>query len=585
MIETACPLDCYDACGITIDPETPDKPIATPSHPTSNGALCAILNKYMHEAERIQRPRVAGVEVSMDEALDAVAQSLKAKTKLLWRGSGNLGVMQSITNLLMQSIDGTMTHGSLCDGAGQAGILKGRGYNYQLPLEQIAKADVVVVWGRNITVTNSHLMPYIEGKKLIVIDPVATPIAKKADMHIQLRPRSDFHLAIMIARFVYMQNLEDESWLDEHGLDHDEFYEFTQSFRINSALDHIGIGLGEMGKLLEYLVGQRVVFVLGAGIQKCNTGHYAFWAIDSLAATLGLFGKDGCGVSYLGESTQGFESPFAVDMDSVSIVNTPFEKFDTVLIQGGNPAASMPNSSSVIDALREVKNLIYFGLYECETSTLADIVIPAQSFLQKDDIRLCYGHQYITDMNRALDGGVGISEYEFTKAILSRLRLDTLLSEDEYLELRRSQYGRVDGDAVLPDYVELPYYDGFGMDGGDEFVFVDEYEDHMDEPLSTEDGEYWLLSPKSAKSLNTQFGRARSIILPISSGLVDGAEVEVISEHGSHRFVVQISEDIRYDSAVIYSSSTGLNYLTPPTASQEGEGACYQDVKVRVNVL
>jgi len=584
MIETACPLDCYDACGITVDPDTPHKLMATPTHPTSNGALCAILNKYMHETPRIQKPMVDGVEVSMSEALDAVAMSLKVDTKLLWRGSGHLGMMQNITNLLMQRIDGTMTHGSLCDGAGQAGILEGRGYNYQLPLEQIAKADVVVVWGRNITVTNSHLMPYIEGKKLIVIDPVATPIAKKADMHIQLRPRSDFHLAIMLARFVYMQNTEDEAWLDAHGSEHDEFYEFTQSFRIKSTLEYIGIGLGDIGKLLGLIAGQKVAFVLGAGIQKYNTGHYVFWAIDSLAATLGLFGKEGCGVSYLGESSQGFDSPFAVSVDRVSIVNTPFERFGTVLVQGANPAGSMPDSNSVIEALSKVQNLIYFGLYECETSSLARIIIPAKSFLEKDDIRLSYGHQYITDMNRVVDGDIGISEYEFTREILARLGYDDLLSESEYLELYRAQYNRLGDDAILPDYVELPYHDGFGMDGGEEFVFVDEYEDEMDDPLSTEDGEYWLLSPKSAKSLNTQFHRAKTITLPISSGFEDGATVEVSSEYGSHRFVVKLSEDARYDVAVIPSGNIGLNYLTPPTSSQKGEGACYQDVKVRVSL-
>ena len=47
---TACPLDCYDACKIVIEG---DKLIGDTSHPAGNGALCAVLNKYIDETERI----------------------------------------------------------------------------------------------------------------------------------------------------------------------------------------------------------------------------------------------------------------------------------------------------------------------------------------------------------------------------------------------------------------------------------------------------------------------------------------------------------------------------------------------------
>ena len=585
MIKTACPLDCYDACAITCDPDNPTKLKATTSHPTSNGALCAILNKHMFETPRIQKPRVNGVEVSMDDALDATAKALQEENPLLWRGSGHLGLMQGVTDLLIDKLKGSTTYGSLCDGAGQAGIKEGRGYNRQLPPEQIAKADVVVVWGRNLTVTNSHIMPFIKGKKIIVIDPVATPIAKKADLHIQLRPRSDFHLAIMLSRLIFMDGAEDEAWLDEHASEYEDFYEFTQDFRMIPALEQIGIGYDDMISLVEHLVGNKVVFLLGAGPQKYSTGHYVFWAIDSLAATLGLFGKEGCGVSYLGESRQGFENPFAIESQKVSIVTTAFHKHNTVLVQGGNPAGSMPDSTSVVESLQKVSNLIYFGLYENETSTLANIIIPAKTFLEKDDIRTSYGHHYIEDMNRAIDSSIGISEYEFTREIFARLGLKDLKSQEEYLDIWKSQYSSANDYAVLPDYHETPYEDGFGEHSKDEFVFIDDYDDDFENPHSTQPDEYWLLSPKPANSLNTQFGRGDTVSLPSSLGFATGDKVKVISEHGEHEFVVKNSDDLRDDCIVIVAGSVGLNLLTPPLASVEGEGACYQEVKVRVENL
>ena len=160
--KTACGLDCYDACRIIAENEkiTGDK-----AHPPGNGALCAVLNKYIDDAERIAVPMVDGKEVGMEEAMSAVAEAFKEDKSLLWRGSGNVGVMQEITDLFMEQIEGSLTKGSLCDGAGAAGIEEGRGVNRTLPLEQIEMSEVVVVWGRDVTVSNSHLMPYLEGKK------------------------------------------------------------------------------------------------------------------------------------------------------------------------------------------------------------------------------------------------------------------------------------------------------------------------------------------------------------------------------------------------------------------------------------
>ena len=61
------------------------------------------------------------------------------------------------------------------------------------------------MWGRNIDSTNSHMLEVIKDKILIVIDPVKTPLAKKADIHLQIKPRSDFHLALLFCRFAFLK--------------------------------------------------------------------------------------------------------------------------------------------------------------------------------------------------------------------------------------------------------------------------------------------------------------------------------------------------------------------------------------------
>ncbi len=591
MIQTACPLDCWDACGITVDPARPQILVATEMHPMNNGALCALMHKHFHEASRIATPRVDGREASMEEALDAAASALRAETSLLWRGSGNLGVMQSVTDLLMERLGGTLTSGSLCDSAGQAGVEAGRGINRHLPPEQIARSEVVVVWGRNLTVTNKHLMPYIEGKTLIVIDPVRTPIAKQADIHLQIKPRTDFYLAILLARFSIMEDGEDHAWLERFGSEWEEFYEFTREFRIKAILQHMGLSLDQMGDMLRLIQEHRTVFLVGIPLQHYRQGHAVTWAIDSLAAVLGLFGREGCGVSYMGNSRQGFENPFSVNCPRVPTVTAPFERFETVLVQGGNPAESMPDSLRVQAVLDAVKNLIYFGLYENETSTRARIVIPAKTFLEKEDIRLSYGHPYVTPMPRVTEAACGISEYDFVVEMIQRLGLEPIESETHYLQSWLNQCKVQQGYRVLPDYDPKPYAEGFGEEGGEEFVFIDEYEDD-DEPIGFRrfrkpkeepfDGHYRLLTPKSLKALNTQFVRTSEVHLSPECGLNEGERVRLYNDQGELELTVKLSEDVRPDCALVYGSTPGINRLTPALLSEEGEGACYGEAKVQI---
>ena len=586
MIQTACGLDCPDACGITADAAHLPRLAAN----TNTGALCSLLNKEFFNTPRIEKPRIDGVEVSMDEALDAVAKALKKKS-LLWRGSGHFGVMQEVTDLLFEKIGGTLTRGSLCDGAGNAGILEGRGVNRTLPPEQVEKADVVVVWGRNISTTNTHMMPHLEGKKLVVIDPVRTALAKRADLHIQIAPRSDFYLALMLARFTFMEDSEKVEWMEEFAPEYEEFYDFTRTFRIKAILNYMGLDLGDMGDLLTYLQEERVVILVGNGVQKYSTGHYTLWAIDSLAATLGLFGKEGCGIGYLGDSKLGFENPFAVNCKRVSKVVTPFSEFETVLVQGGNPAESMPDSGRVIDELEQVENLIYFGLYENETSKRAKIVIPAKNFFEKEDVRLSYGHHAVRKMNRVLESDIGISEYEFTQEIFRRLGLKGLEDEQHYIDFWLKQCDDLEEGLRSPTYDAAPYREGFGEEEDDEFIFIDDFEDdfenikHLRKYRKLSDkkikkAEYWLITPKAKHALNTQFRRDNRIQLHPGLGYDEGEKVLVSSEHGSHEFIVHLSEDIREDSVVITANTIGVNYLTPAIVSEEGEGACYQEVKV-----
>lgn len=571
---TACPLDCYDACGIVYD----NGKIKAFKDGHTQGFLCPHLNHYS-KYESIKAPRYKGENISMGEALERLLDILKDSNNdeiLHYRGSGNFGLMQEVTDHFFASYGSTLTDGSLCDGAGEAGIIQGRGSNKNMPLSEIEKSDVVIIWGRNPHTTSSHLLPVIKDKTIIVIDPIKTQIAKMADLHIQIKPHADLYLAMMLTRFFHIHHECDEEYLNERASEFEEFYELTQTIRIKAVLDDISVTLGDIGKALELIHNKKVAIVCGVGIQKYSDGADVMRAIDAFAVTIGLFGKEGCGVSYLGDSKEGIETPFNTKAKRVSKVNTEFSKFKTVFVQGANTLSQMPDTLRVKESISKVENLVYFGLYENETSEIADLIIPAKSFLHKNDVRTSYSHNAMMSMTSVDDIQTGISEYDLSAYLCREFNIE-LETEDFYLKHFKSfSVKKIDGCTVVESRENIPYIDEFDTDDG-EFVFLEEYESHK-----SKSEKLHLLTPKSAKSLNSQFDREEKVFLHSSLGYINGSEITISSSNGEVSLVVEHNDNLREDCVLIYSGTKGVNNLTSSKHSLDGKSAIFQENRVEI---
>jgi len=572
---TACSLDCYDACEVIY--ENGNLKAVQGGH--TGGFLCPHLNHY-DKHPTISMPRYKGKEISMDEALSKLKEIIGSSKKsevLHYRGLGNFALMQEVTDHFFASYGATLTEGTLCDGAGEAGIIEGRGSNKNMPQQEVAKADVIIFWGRNPHTTSSHLLPLIKDKKIIVIDPVKTNIAKMADVHIQLKPHTDMFFAMLLSRFLHIENGCDEEYLQEFASEYEDYYELTQTIRIKAMLDKMGATLGDIGRILDLVRNKNVAIVCGVGIQKYSDGADVMRAIDAFAVMLGLFGKEGCGVSYLGASRGNITSPFNVKSKRVSKVNTEFSDFKTVFIQSSNPLAQMPDSNRVKESISKVENVVYFGLYENETSEIADLVIPAKSFLYKNDVRTSYSHNTMSFMPKVADSENGISEYDLSAYLCKEFDID-IESEDFYLKHFKSfAVKKLDGYLHVEDREEIPYQDGFDTDDG-EFHFLEEYDTNI---VDTE--QLHLITPKSPKSLNSQFNREENVYLHSSLGFDEGELVTISSENGSVKLKVKHNDDLRDDCVLIYSGTPGVNNLTTSRHSLDGKSAIYQENKVDIS--
>ena len=484
--------------------------------------------------------------------------------------------MQKVTDHFFASYGAILTDGTLCDGAGEAGIIEGRGSNKNMPLSEIEKSEVVIFWGRNPHSTSSHLLPLIKGKKIIVIDPIKTKIAKTADLHIQLKPHADLSLAMLMFRFLHIDGAFDEEYLEEYASEFEDYYELTQTVRVKNKLEEIDVGLGELGDFIELVKDKKVAIVCGVGIQKYIDGADVMRAIDAFAVMLGLFGKEGSGVSYLGASRANITSPFNTKSKKVSKVNTEFSDYTTVFVQGANPVSQMPNSSRVIESISKVDNLIYFGLYENETSELADLIIPAKTFLSKNDIRTSYSHNMMMNMPMIKDTNIGISEYDLSSFLCKEFDIE-FQSEDYYLEhFKNFSVVKIDGMMHVESIEEIPYKEGFDTDD-DEFLFIDEFEKDFDMK-----DDLFLITPKSSKSLNSQFLREDSVYINSSHGYKDDEYILITSSVGSVKLKVKNNDDVREDCVLIYSGTHGVNNLTNSKHSYDGKSAIYQEEKVRI---
>lgn len=574
---TACPLDCYDACEIVFA----EGKLKGYKNGHTQGFLCPHMNHY-DKHQTIQTPRYRGKEITIDEALSRLKEIINSSEKseiLHYRGSGNFALMQEVTDHFFASYGATLTNGTLCDGAGEAGIIEGRGSNKNMPLQEVAKSDVVIFWGRNPHTTSSHILPLIKDKTIIVIDPIKTKIAKIADLHIQLKPHTDLFLAMLLSRFLHVNNGCDEEYLQKYANEYEEYYELTQGIRIKATLDLMNVTLGEIGEVLEFVSDKKVAIVCGVGIQKYSDGADVMRAIDAFAVFLGLFGKEGCGVSYLGASRENIASPFNTKSKRVSKVNTEFSDFKTVFIQGANPLSQMPDTLRVKESISKVKNVVYFGLYENETSEAADLVIPAKSFLYKDDIRTSYSHNAMSVMAKTADIEAGISEYDLSAYLCKEFDIE-LQTEEFYIKhFRNFALQKLDGTLHVEDRDEVPYIDGFDTDNG-EFLFLEEFDSKIDETQMLH-----LITPKSMTSLNSQFNRQDRVYLHSSLGFSEDETVTITSICGSVELKVKHNDDLRQDCVLIYSGTKGVNNLTSSNHSLDGKSAIYQENKVEISKL
>ncbi|NVJ52318.1 MAG: molybdopterin-dependent oxidoreductase [Campylobacteraceae bacterium] len=561
----ACPLDCYDTCQGCVDEKGNIK--GSSEHLVTNKKLCVNFANLLKE-DFLKKAFYKDEEVNLEKALDILVEKLKntnSDKSLFYKGAGNLGVMQNSVKTFFAKYGSTLTKGSLCDAIGSLGIEQGReGINVNPPIEKLINSDIVIVWGRNLTVTSAHIYNLVKDKTFITIDPLKTKIAKKSELHLQINPKTDHDLALLLTRFAHMSNQEDEEFISSHE-GADWFFDLAKSKPVVSYEQTTGVNLSQITKFFELIEGKSVSILLGLGPQKYYEGAQIFRTIDSFAAYIGVHNKEKGGLWYLDDSSYGYDKQLVSKAKKkIPLPTVDFSKFDLVFIQGTDPVVTAPNTKKVIEGLKN-SFVVFFGTVLNETSKYADLIIPSSSFLTKKDVRLSYGHELkaISNYTELKDENT-ISEYELANFLNENFGFEKL--EDE--------------EKILDYYINTKVKDNSYIE---KFEFIEELE--INELYENKkDKQYYFLTAKRKESLNSQFKVDNHLYVNPCLGFQDGDEVLLKSEYGETKIKIKNSEDIKENCVLAYSGNKYANYVTPFLTDQEADSAIFQEVLVEIEL-
>lgn len=320
-----CTRNCYDTCSILT--QVKNGRIAKVSGDSMNeitgNKLCSkgvqgavdVYSKQRILHPMMQSGRGSGKwrRVTWDDAITVIAEkilSLKKKygTTLplcLNKYSGNFGILHYAAEGMFNSLGPvTQTVGTPCLSAGLDGQRIDFGGNVTSDLSDMANSRMVILWGVNPAWTAIHAMPYIykvqaSGGKIVVIDPVFTETAQKADIYIQVKMGEDASFALALLKvlqrkkqFISMEKLAERSAGSQ------EFCRGLEELDENTLLERCEQTSETVEMLADMMREGPVHIWCGFGLQRHIWGGYTIRIIDSMSMLTGNVGISGGGVNY-----------------------------------------------------------------------------------------------------------------------------------------------------------------------------------------------------------------------------------------------------------------------------------------------
>ncbi|UCC67278.1 MAG: formate dehydrogenase subunit alpha [Armatimonadota bacterium] len=443
-VTTICP---YCGCGCPLDMHLRDgrlvKVTGAPGAGPTRGLLCVKGRfgfDFLGHPDRLTEPLVrrdgALMPATWEEALGLVARRLgEIKQRSGAHAIAGLASAKCTNeeNYLMQkfmrAVIGTnnVDHcARLCHASTVAGLARAFGSGAMTnSIDDLGEAEAIFVIGSNTTechpVIGAVIKRAVRGGKtrLIVADPRAIELTEYADLHLQQKPGTDVALINALAHVILEEGLEDEQFIGERTEGFEELRLAVEPYTPEFAEKITGVpapNLAEAARIYARAGGAAIVYSMG--ITQHTTGTDNVLALANLAMLTGNIGRPGTGVNPLrgqnnvqgacdmgalpdvysgyqkvadGHVRSKFEHAWGVSLpDSTGLTVVEMMeaaaggKLKAIYIMGENPMLSDPDISHVEEALRGLDFLVVQDIFLTETAQLADVVLPAAAFAEKN---------------------------------------------------------------------------------------------------------------------------------------------------------------------------------------------------------
>ena len=290
--------------------------------------------------------------------------------------------------------------------------------------EDIYHADLFIIIGANPSnahpVTGAKIKQQaMKGKKLIVIDPITTELAKLADYHIKLRPGTNVAVLNMMLYFIVKSKMYDKKFVETRTEGFDTFVREIEKQNIDELANIAGVDKQQVKEAaIAYATARNAMEFHGLGVTEHTQGSKTVMLIADLAMITGNIGRPGVGVNPLrGQNNvqgaadmgcQPHQGAGYLPVDDKKIQNFYTEKYGVVhptkaglkipqifdgaknkevkalWIIGEDVVQTDPNSTHVVEALNSLDLLVVQEIFMSETAKLATVVLPGTTFLEKD---------------------------------------------------------------------------------------------------------------------------------------------------------------------------------------------------------
>jgi len=350
------------------------------------------------------------------------------------------------------------------------------------------------------------------GVRFVVISPVRDDAPDFLGARwIPIRPNTDTALMLAMAHTLLTENRHDREFLAKYCAGFERFRHYLEGAADGQPKDAAwaaritGIDAGTIHELARQMAAMRTMLTAAWSLQRGDHGEQPFWMLITLAAMLGQVGLPGGGFGFghgsmngvgqprldapvpgmdMGRNPTGLAIPVAriadlllnpgatIPYDGKQVT---FPDIKLIYWAGGNPFHHHQDLNRLLSGWQRPDTVIVNESWWTATARHADIVLPATTTLERNDIGVGSRDRFIIAMKKAIDPvGEARNDFDIFQGLAERLGLGSAFSGglDEMSWLRRL-YGTARTGAARRN-IALPDFDRFWKDGFVEIPEPDE---------------------------------------------------------------------------------------------------------------